>query len=725
MTTAMATNGNDITPGGSNQNDIAPTMSREDQTLLLFARLMEGGQEADETSKVLDQLTKLLNEDIKAAQAGKKDHKPVTPVIDNDCVDTILGYLDMRQDESVRAHATLATSAYIKAAGEGGYKHLSAFFYARIKRGTYDDNIAAFCVASTLFPLLPEMSAEIFLSEGFLPSLGPLMRRKWKSRKVETACLDMLNAACMVPACREAIQKYCTEWLEEVVDQDPNEMVKDLHSQDPDTHVIEGSISMRRHCEHVKNLAAVILTKLSSGIKAVPPNPSANPPSENSRIQPATTDIEDLTKMFTSMILNGPDGEHQNSIEGLAYATLRPKVKEIVAHDGGLLKKIVKELADAPAKSPVTYGALSVLVNITSYPPTISEEQKKMAQLKAYAQAAGKLPDADPLMDKVHIEARCKAVFEAGVTPVLVTHSKHGSPASLALVVSIISSLSVRQSLCGQLAQQGAIKLLLGSWTALPEKPTSSPHPRTVAAQALARILIKTNPSLIFGGNRSTMTNSIRPLASLLVPASSDGPRDFLPTFEALMALTNLASVDDETRRAICRAAWPAMDDLLLSSIEEVSRASVELICNLVQDPSTIESHFAPSGSGPASGAAKNRLNILLALSDAESIATRSAAGGALASLSGDERVVQGLLQRERGVDAVLKLCQDDSEDLKHRGVFIVGNMVEAEGDTGKMAREMFIHAGALETLKEVAKKSRRQEVMEAAIRALKTLLEQ
>lgn len=246
----------------SNGDDVAAPLSREDQTLLLFARLMEGGQEEDETCKELDTLTKMLNEDMIASQSGQ-NHKPITTVIDSDCVDTILGYLDMRQEEPVRAYATLATSAYIKVAGSEGQKHLSTFFTSKIKRGTYDDFIAAFCVASVLFPIVPELTTELFLSEGFLPSLGPLMRRKWKSRKVETACLDMLNAACMQSACREGIQKYCTEWLEEVVDQDPDEMIKDLHSQDPDTHVVQGSVSMRRHCEHVKNLAAVILTKLS------------------------------------------------------------------------------------------------------------------------------------------------------------------------------------------------------------------------------------------------------------------------------------------------------------------------------------------------------------------------------------------------------------------------------------------------------------------------------
>jgi hypothetical protein len=88
------------------------------------------------------------------------------------------------------------------------------------------------------------------------------MRRKWKSRKVETACLDMLNAACMNAQCREAVQKYCVDWLEEIVDQDPEDAVTNLYHIDPGVNTQEGSISMRRHSQHVQNLAAVVLAKL-------------------------------------------------------------------------------------------------------------------------------------------------------------------------------------------------------------------------------------------------------------------------------------------------------------------------------------------------------------------------------------------------------------------------------------------------------------------------------
>lgn len=240
-----------------------PSATLEDQTLILLARLMEGGREDDETCRDLDELTRLLNDDAEA-QTKNKNHQSICKLIDGDCVDTVLCYLDMRQEDVVRSHAILTTSAYLKAAGQDGAKALSAFFFDRVKRGTYDDYIVAFCVAAATFPIVPDLTTELFLSEGFLASLAPLMRRKWKSRKVETACLEMLNAASMNQHCREAIQKYCVEWLEEVVDQEPTEVVRSMNN-DPNVQSEGGSISMRRHSEQVQNLAAVILAKLRVG----------------------------------------------------------------------------------------------------------------------------------------------------------------------------------------------------------------------------------------------------------------------------------------------------------------------------------------------------------------------------------------------------------------------------------------------------------------------------
>ncbi len=421
--------------------------------------------------------------------------------------------------------------------------------------------------------------------------------------------------------------------------------------------------------------------------------------------------------MFTNMLLKNPEHGAQSSIEGLAYASLRPQVKEELSKNKEFLATLVKTLETATPKSPLTYGSLSILANLTVYQPIQSEEEKRMKQLKAYANAAGKLKP-EPLNDHDHATERCKRVFEAGVTPVLISHSKNGSVASLSLIISIIYALSVTISLRGQLAQQGSVRLLIGAWAALPETDTKT---RRMAAQALARILITTNPTLVFGGTRPIpQSNAIRPLTSILLPDPDAETRDLLPTFEALMALTNLASTDDDTRHSIVRIAWNDIEEQLLSSNTRITTAAVELICNIVQSATDAVALYADGKTQ-----ANNRLRILIALADAEDTATRSAAGGALASLTAYDTVVRAIATRDRGCEIVLGLCREDNEDLRHRGAFVVYNMVATDGEAGELAREKLRAASAVEVLTECAKKSRRAEVVEVTAQALKVLLEQ
>lgn len=679
--------------------------SLEDQTLLLLAGLMEAGQEDEHTCKQLNALTKILNDEASEETRSKEPHKPLCSLIDTDSVETILAYLDMRQAPEVRGFATLTTSAYLKAAGDKGVEYLSQFFYSRVRKATYDDFILAFSVAASIFPIVPDITAELFLSEGFVPSLGSLMKRKWKSKKVEQAALEMLNAACMNTPCREAVKKYCTEWLEEIVNFVPPTHT-DMSSPERNEVIEDGSIQQRTHSEPVRNLAAVVLAKL----QAVP---SAPTPGQEERIQPATTSMEELSDMFKNM-LSSKDSQ-QNSIEGLAYASLQPHVKEKLAADTKFLKSLVKALNEAAAKSPTTYGALSILVNLTSYSPHLTEEQKRIGQLKAYANAAKDPTKQNPLSDDEHVGKRCQAVFEAGVIPVLVTHSQHGSTASLGLVVSIIFSLSKTPKIRGQMAQQGAIKLLLHAYSIF---PTDNLAAHRTTAHALARILITTNPLHIFGGsNPLSITSAIRPLILLLSDDPTTEQRDLLPVFESLLALTNLASTDDTARNPIIRLAFPQIEELLLSNNKMITRATVELICNLMQSPEGV-AKFA-DGSKQAS----QRMHILLALTDSEDFETRRAAGGGLASLTEWDTAVNAILERDRGIHLLLGLCKEDSEELRHRGVVCVLNLLTAPGKVGEWGIKKVKEEGGVDALKECLKKSRAQEVLEITVEALKKLL--
>jgi len=425
--------------------------------------------------------------------------------------------------------------------------------------------------------------------------------------------------------------------------------------------------------------------------------------------------MEDLADIFMKVLAVQNTTDAQSSIEGLAYASLRPKVKEKLAADPSFLKNLIQALRNSHPKSASTYGALTVLANLTSYLPTLSEEQKRMTQLKAYANASKSSHEPDVLNDDEHVAKRGKAVFEAGAMPVLVTHSQHGSVASLNLVVSIVFALSRNTKLRGQIAQQGGVKLLLHAYPIFLDSDIQARH---TTAHALARILISTNPMHVFGGsNPLSLTSSIRPLLNLLADDPNTEHRDLLPIFESLLALTNLASTDDSARNPIIRLGWTSITELLLSNNTMVTRATVELICNLMQSPEGV-AKFA-DGSKQAS----HMMHILLALSDATDFATRRAAGGALASLTEWDTAVNAILERDRGVKLLLGLCTEEEEELRHRGAVCVFNVVSVPGKVGEWALKKVKEEGGVEALKECLKKSKSQEVLEIAVEALKKLM--
>lgn len=68
-------------------------------------------------------------------------------------------------------------------------------------------------------------------------------------------------------------------------------------------------------------------------------------------------------------------------------------------------------------------------------------------------------------------------------------------------------------------------------------------------------------------------------------------------------------------------------------------------------------------------------------------------------------------------------MCGEESEELVHRGVVCVRNVVCAPGDAGGRGREKVGAAGGAAVLKEALRKStRNREIMQVGVEALKAL---
>ncbi|EAW13030.1 UNC45-central domain-containing protein [Aspergillus clavatus NRRL 1] len=650
---------------------------------LFIAKLMESGHDLDGRS--LKGIARLL-----AVDAVKLQH-----LVDDEGLDVILSSLDLRLPLELRSQATLATVKYLETAREPGQDRFSRLLSAKVTSSRNNDHIIAFSALAAVFPVVPDVAAAIFLSDDFVNSLIPFTSRNMKSKKVETAILELLNAASINQACRDAISKHLSTWL---------------------SHLLTNGN------DQSSELAAVILAKIRA-------SESVQPSQSNGRIEEEDEKTTALVSRFKDQISKYKGENVSNAIEGLAYSSVKPTVKAQLAQDAAFLKDLIKVLKASMANTSVLYGGLMIILNLTQFLPSMTEEQKKISQLKAYADASGARARTGPhpLENEQHVIARCNAVVQAGIMPLFIECSKNNLPSVQGLVSKILLSLSRDRRSRGTLAQQGAVKLLLTLGTARQGTSGSmSNEAMQSASHALARILISVNPALVFPSSGfPQITSAVRPLTGLLSTPevgvlSAEQPRDLLPVFESLLALTNLASYPDPTTaEAIVRHAWTVVEDLLLSDSPMIQRAACELVCNLM----TCDSGAAKFSDG--SNRAAQRLHILLALTDTADMDTRRAAGGALAMLTEFDAAIASILDRPRGVELLLGLCQENDDGLVHRGVACVRNLTcMATGEISARAREAVKKSGGIDILTKVLKKTSNPAILQTGVEALKPLVE-
>lgn len=607
----------------------------EDVFQLYLAKLLEVGH--DNEGRAMKGIARLL------AQDAPRLYK----LLDEETFEIILSALDYRNPVDIKSRATLATAKFLEVSPAAGQKYLTNFVTSQVGKAKHENLIMAFSAAAAVFPVACSVAAELFLVEGFLPSLIPLLERKVKSRKVEHAALEMLSAACLDSACREAINKHCLDWLRQTLDKGEDER---------------------------SGLAAVTLAKL------------ANPHIQDNQSQTRYEDrLEDLVSRLRGMLLDHPQGDEAESIEGLAYASANPKVKEKLINDSELLRKLLKDLSNSKKESMTAFGCLSLIHNLSRYLPNLSQEQKKVAELKAYANSSKPSSEPDPLDQEPAVTRRCKVLIDAGTVSTISTIGKTLSPASITLVFNILLALSWPQSHRGIIAQQGGAKLLLQLYTRITSTSPESVRARQTAAHALARILISIDPVLVFpASSHPSVVSTIRPIVSLLSDdIDGEGPRDLLPTFEALLALANLlVAPTPAVADLIVRLALQTLESLILHDNVSIRRATTQVITNLVQHPVGVNL-FADE-----SDAAGRRLHVLLALSGTEDLETRKAAGGALAMLTESEGCVKSILGMDRGVFLLCSILEDSEEDMLHRGVVCVANLATAPEPLGTLAKD-------------------------------------
>ncbi len=601
--------------------------------------------------------------------------------------------------------------------------------------------LRSLALLTALFQVDSHLATALFNVDGVLDSLMDLVELPFfdsveEAFDVRIATAEMLSAACGVSSLRANIQAKASGWLSANVTAKEDQMAEKMNS--------------------LKVISVVTLTKLSKAIQADPTIGQGSAADTSSSTTAASS--WDLAEMLKAMVMSSAATEqplHRNhgnlmtALEGLAYSSLEPRIKELLCNDSTFLRALCSlvtsfcsstntprssslspsynlNLDARPAdhtSAALAFGVVTILVNCLSRKPALSEEQTQMDQLRKMA-AAGvasggkkKLGEAEalensPLETDDAVQLRVDKAIDAGVIEAAVILAKSDSlrvkEEDGRLFLAIVDGQQHRKAVLAKGGGKALLYILKGLMGETGDKSLADfPAEVLPTIQAMAKLAITTQPILLFGPDPSTSClDYIRPLTSLLQHPTSSR----LQHFEALMALTNLASIDPSVASRIIKqdGLMTEIETNMLDDNHLVQRAAVELVCNLMACDEGFTRYSgdvlptAKRQEGLNNNGSKPRLQILLAMTYVDDMQTKLASSGALAALTQSPTTCKTLLALGGSASKLMKkmsdllappfMAKEDDEDedaeieevstlspdmgLIHRGSVVLANIL-------------------------------------------------
>ncbi|ESO08016.1 hypothetical protein HELRODRAFT_110263 [Helobdella robusta] len=387
--------------------------------------------------------------------------------------------------------------------------------------------------------------------------------------------------------------------------------------------------------------------------------------------------------------------------EGLAYLTLDADVKEELANDLNSLKSLIDLAKVVVPDKGILYPVAQIFVNVTnSYDK--KEIDPELLELAKYAKqhipeehekALFSLLDKEPC-----ISQRVTKLVKAGIVNALVAFSKSESESSNELLARIYLAVCANADHRGLVVQQGGVKTLL------PLANEGTEAGKIKASHALAKIAVTQNPDIAFPGQRSCEV--VRPLLKLL---SID--RTALESYEALLALTNLASSSDAVRKRIVQEkGFSYIEHFCYEDHDQLKLAATECLCNLVQNDEVAKMFLGQN----------DRVKLFVLFSGSEEDEKLvMASSGALATLTFDPAICRKVIESTKQWFEIMQgLLAHENPEIQHRGTFIIYNMMCADKE---MATRL-VESNMLEVLMAVSKldEPERKNARQMAEKALK-----
>ncbi|KAH9814105.1 hypothetical protein DFH28DRAFT_1059146 [Melampsora americana] len=422
-------------------------------------------------------------------------------------------------------------------------------------------------------------------------------------------------------------------------------------------------------------------------------------------------------------------------IEGLALVSEKAFVRQLlISSQECMLKTFHKLISDQSNQNELTqikidtsisYGISTILKNLLCFKEIKSEEDQVTERLRKLAteqnqSKSNKIEeiDEDELVTVEDEEVKqwiSNLLFkDHQLMEIIGNLSKSESKEVRRLTGKVLLNLIEKQEFRGKVIQDGGARMLLkiiasltisstnlDSNSNLKSNSKSNSKPQLDSndlptLQALSKLLITANPLLIFGPLPTSplLISTIKPLTTLLTHPSST----LLQTFEALMALTNVASLDEGL------ASYIANTPLVLEKVEEclmgirtgenvlVRRAASELICNLASTELVLKSFISFEDEALKSNdqenvkrlnsKGKSRLHLLIALSFSEDIQTSLASSATLSILTEHSSMIRiGLMKDEKLMKSLERVVGEilrdvDQIPLQFRVLSLLNNLV-------------------------------------------------
>lgn len=373
----------------------------------------------------------------------------------------------------------------------------------------------------------------------------------------------------------------------------------------------------------------------------------------------------------------------ERGVEVLTYLITKTIVKEEIAHGFKAtqdskytgLELLVKVADNYNAGENVTaYGLASIFQLMAATPLTLRKESfegreitmEQYDEIQKMQKTSEQKETEDESELKEDNDEQCSArvvkMVKANVPRALIQLTDGASDQTLEQIVLALNRLANVQAVRGTMIQQGVLSALIKL-----EKEEQNPSDIRKKIiknirHCMAKLLVTTNPGLL---TSAQSMGAIKPLIQLVRQIDSND----LQKFEALLSLTNLGSMGDNTKSKIVgEKGLSSLKYAMFSDHPLVKKAATECMCNLVGNDKFMKM---------LQDVEELRLWLALATDYEAHFECARAAAGCIAMATGDPDVARTLIKIPNFKERMDTCLESGSMEIIHRTLVTVLNLVE------------------------------------------------